>query len=263
MADSHMHRDGADIAYELTGSGPRPAAYSHGVPLSRAAVRDLDLFDFDALARDHRLLTYDHRGHGNSTGRPIPADYHFDNFAADFTALLDVIGITEPLDFAGSSLGADTVLRTALTAPERLRRLVLMIPPVAWSETARQAKQWYFDSADFIEEHGGAAWRARTAQGAPPPIFADYPKYGFTPDVDDTLLPSVLRGVGASDLPEPEAVATIDHPALILTWDTDPLHPVATAEQLRDLLPNARLHVSSTVADIKTWTDRITAFLAE
>lgn len=262
MPDKHFTRDGATIAYELTGSG-RPVAYSHGVPLSRAAVRGLDLFDFDALAENHRLLAYDHRGHGRSTGRAEPADYYFDNFAADFLALLDEVGITEPLDFAGSSLGADTVLRTALAAPERVRRLVLMIPPVAWDEVADRAKQWYFSSADFIEARGGAAWRAEAAQAAPPPIFADYPKFGFTPDVDDALLPSVLRGVGSSDLPDREAIATIDHPALILAWDTDPLHPVTTAETLRDLLPNARLHVSTTVADIKTWTERITGFLAE
>ncbi|ADD44955.1 alpha/beta fold hydrolase [Stackebrandtia nassauensis] len=262
MADSHFTHDNATIAYELKGSG-RPVAYSHGVPLSRAAVRGLDLFDFDALAKQHRLLTYDHRGHGQSTGRPVTEDYRFENFAADFLALLDELGIDEPLDFTGSSLGADTVLRTAITAPHRLRRLVLMIPPVAWDEVADQAKQWYFDTADIIENNGAAAWRKEAANAAPPPIFADYPKFRFTPDVSDALLPSVLRGVGSSDLPEPEAIAGIQHPVLILAWDTDPLHPVATAEKLRELLPHSTLHVSTTVADVKTWTDRITGFLAE
>lgn len=259
--DSYFSRDGARIAYRFTGSGA-PIGYAHGVPLSRAAVRGLDLFDFDALGAGRGLLTYDQRGHGESTGRPVAEDYLFENFTRDLLALLDELDVTEPMDFAGSSLGCDTALRAAIAAPERFRRLVLMIPPVAWDSGAEQAKQWYFDSADGIERLGAAQWREQWAQAAPPPIFADYPKFKFSPDVADELLPSVLRGVGSSDLPPEEAVATLRHPALILTWDTDPLHPVATAERLHELLPGSQLHVSTSVADIKTWTDRITDFVS-
>jgi hypothetical protein len=90
----------------------------------------------------------------------------------------------------------------------------------------------------------------------PLPIFVDYPKSDLTPDVSDELLSSVLRGVGRSDLPTQEAVATVRHPTPILTWDTDPLHPVSTAERLHELIPDSTLHVSTTVADIKTWAER-------
>lgn len=79
--------------------------------------------------------------------------------------------------------------------------------------------------------------------------------------MSDELLPSVLRGVGRSDLPAPDAIATLIHPTLILAWDTDPLHPVSTAERLKELIPGSQLHVSTSVADIKTWTDRITEFV--
>ncbi len=258
-SDSYLTCEGARIAYQYNGSGA-PIGYAHGVPLSRKAVRGLDLFDFDALAAGRHLLTYDQRGHGRSTGRPVAEDYHFDTFARDLLALMDALEISQPMDFAGSSLGCDTALRAAIAAPDRFRRLVLMIPPIAW-DGAEHAKQWYFDSADSIEELGAKQWRAQWALSEPPPIFADYPRYRFDPDVADDLLPAILRGVGASDLPAPAAIATLRHPALILTWDTDPLHPVSTAERLRDLLPHSELHVATSVADIKAWTERITDFV--
>jgi pimeloyl-ACP methyl ester carboxylesterase len=260
VVDSYFTRDGATIAYQFDGSGP-PLGYAHGVPLSRAAVRRLGLLDLDALATGRRLLTYDQRGHGQSTGRSVADDYRFENFARDLLALLDTLDIDEPMDFAGSSLGSDTALRAAIEAPERFRRLVLMIPPVSWETGPGQAKQWYFDTADLIEQRGVAAWRAELAQADPLPIFAGYPDFDLTPDVADELLPSILRGVGKSELPAPDDIATLPHPTLILTWDTDPLHPVSTARRLRELIPDSNLHVSTTVEDIKTWTGRIVDFL--
>lgn len=78
----------------------------------------------------------------------------------------------------------------------------------------------------------------------------------------DDLLPSILRGVGTSDLPAPEEIATLKHPTLILAWDTDPLHPVSTAERLHELIAGSVLHVSRSVDEVKSWTSRAAAFFA-
>jgi pimeloyl-ACP methyl ester carboxylesterase len=258
--DSYFTREGATIAYQYTGSGS-PLGYAHGVFLSRDAVRRLGLFDFDLLGAGRGLLTYDQRGHGRSTGRPVAADYTFDNVAADLLGLLDAAGIDEPIDFAGSSLGVATALRAAVTAPERFRRLVLLIPPVAWESGPDQARQWYTDTADRIEEIGPAAWRAEWAAAEPLPIFADYPKFDLTPEIPDELLAPILRGIGGSDLPAPEELAALRVPTLILTWETDPLHPVATAVRLRDLIPGSELVVAKSVPDIQTWTARTAEFV--
>jgi pimeloyl-ACP methyl ester carboxylesterase len=259
-ADSHFAADGATIAYQVAGSGT-PLGYAHGVFLSRDAVRRMDLFDVEQLGRGRSLLTYDQRGHGHSTGRAIPEDYRFEKVAQDLLGLIDAVGLEQPWDFAGSSLGAATALYAALTAPHRFRRLVLVIPPVAWETGPNQAKQWYFDTADSIEALGPAAWREQWAGTPPLPIFADYPKFDLSPDVADELLPHVLRGVGMSDLPAPEVIATLPHPTLILTWDTDPLHPVSTAQRLHELIPDSTLHVAASVDAVKTWTDRTSDFL--
>ena len=260
MADHHLTRAGATIAYDVTGEGPL-VGYAHGVFLSRAAVRRLELLDLDALGAGRRLLTYDQRGHGHSTGRPVAADHTFANFGEDLLAILDAVDPAGPVDFTGSSLGCAVALHAAIAAPERFRRLVLMIPPVAWETGPHQARQWYTDAADTIDREGAPAWRAQWAAADPLPIFADYPKFDMTPDVDDELLGPILRGIGASDLPAPEAVAAITQPTLILTWDTDPLHPVDTAERLADLIPDARLHVARSAGEVQTWSERIGRFL--
>ncbi|RAS65840.1 pimeloyl-ACP methyl ester carboxylesterase [Lentzea atacamensis] len=261
MQDQYVTRAGAKIAYELSGSGAL-LGYAHGVFLSRKAVRRLHLLDFDALAADRQLLTYDQRGHGNSTGRPVADDYRFENFTLDLLALLDDLDIDEPIDFMGSSLGCDVALRAAIAEPDRFRRLVLIIPPVAWEEGPNQARRWYTDNAEIIESRGAAHWRQEWARREPLPIFADYPAFDLTPDIPDELLAPILRGIGESDLPAPDEIAALRHPALILTWDTDPLHPVSTAERLHELLPESTLHVSTTVPDVQTWTSRITGFLS-
>lgn len=259
--DRYLTRNGATIAYELTGSG-RPVGYAHGVFLSRDAVRQMEVFDFDTIGRGRSLLTYDQRGHGRSTGRPVADDYRFANVGDDLLGLLDAADIDEPMDFTGSSLGVATALYATLAAPERFRRLVLVIPPVAWETGPQPARQWYLDTADVIESRGATAWRKEWASAPPLPIFADYPKFDLTPDVADELLPHILRGIGMSDLPDPDRLATLSQPTLILVWDRDPLHPVATAQRLHETIPDSTLHVAHTVEDVKTWTQRTLDFLA-
>jgi pimeloyl-ACP methyl ester carboxylesterase len=80
-------------------------------------------------------------------------------------------------------------------------------------------------------------------------------------DIDEALLPTVLRGAAASDLPSPDAVAALRQPALILAWDGDPGHPVSTAERLRELIPDSTLEIARTPEALRTWGDRTVRFL--
>ena len=72
----------------------------------------------------------------------------------------------------------------------------------------------------------------------------------------------MLRGVGLSDLPAPAELTTLERPTLILAWDTDPLHPVSTAERLHRLIPDSTLHIARTVDEVKTWTQRTADFFS-
>lgn len=259
MTDQWVRRPDADLAYDESGTGPT-IGYSHGILVSRASEAALGLIDWAPLADHRRLVRYDARGHGESTGRPVPEDYTWRYLAGDLVAVIDQVHGQQPVDWIGASMGCGTLLWAATAAPQRFHRLVLEIPPTTGPTRVAQAG-WYRDSADLIERDGAATWIAGMRAVDPPPIFADLPGFGITVDIAEPLLPSALRGAALSDLPATEQLARLSHPTLILSWDTDPVHPVSTAEYLAGTLPDARLHVSKTVDDIRTWPERIGAFL--
>src|SRR5690242_2196829 len=56
-----------------------------------------------------RVITYDHRGHGKSTGAPMPT-YEVAQLADDLADVLTAMQITGPLTLAGHSMGGMTAL---------------------------------------------------------------------------------------------------------------------------------------------------------
>ena len=52
-------------------------------------------------------------------------------------------------------------------------------------------------------------------------------------------------------------------PTLILAWQDDPEHPVATAQVLADTMLQADLRIASDVADTKAWPTTVAEFLAD
>lgn len=258
--------DGVRLAYELTEgrTGRRePLVYAHGLFGSRAADDESQLVDWHAVTRrtGHRLLRYDARAHGESTGRPDPADYTYPVLAADLLALLDRLGATGPVAAAGASMGCATVLTAAVRAPKRFSRLVLLIPPTAWDTRPEQATA-YRRLAALTERHGVPALTAALAAGPAPAWRRDAAGPAPAPSIAPPLLPAVLRGVAATDLPAPADLAALTQPTLILAWDDDPGHPRATAERLAALLPAAELHLARDAAAFATWGDRAARFLA-
>ncbi len=56
-----------------------------------------------------RIISYDHRGHGDSAAAPMHT-YHIDQLAADLADLLVTLGVTGPLTLAGHSMGGMVAL---------------------------------------------------------------------------------------------------------------------------------------------------------
>jgi len=251
---------GAEIASSDRGSGPL-TVYAHGLTASRAVDQRLGWMDWSPLvASGRRLIAYDARGHGASGGSPASELYTWPHLAGDLLDLLDAWGAQNPVSAIGSSMGTGTILHAALRAPERFDRLVLTAPPTAWETRAAQAGM-YLTAADMVDQRGIGFFAELAGQAPRPAVFADLAEYPPTPDVPADLLPSVLRGAAASDLPDRDALRGVVQPTLILAWADDPGHPVSTAERLADLLPDARLEVAHTPADLRRWGDLAAAFL--
>ncbi|MBO0777642.1 MAG: alpha/beta fold hydrolase [Ktedonobacteraceae bacterium] len=259
-ATEFIEINGMRLAYSQTGSGPL-AIYAHGLTLSRASDRRLGLLDFSPIAADHHLIAYDARGHGESGVSRNPEDYTWPSLADDLLALADRFSADQPISAIGTSMGTGTILHAVVKAPNRFGRLVLTAPPTAWEARANQAEV-YERMAAILETSSSEAAAAVFSQIPAPSIFADVSGYLSEPDVQPAVLPTVLRGAGRSNLPSREQLARITQPTLILSWATDPTHPVAVAEELARMIPGARLHVSTTAADVRTWGERAAAFLA-
>jgi 3-oxoadipate enol-lactonase len=262
--DAYLDRPGARIAY--SSSGPSGAAQAlvvtHALLTSREWEAQAGVLDWSPVEdAGSRLVRYDSRGHGESSGEPVAEHYRWTSTAQDLLAVADAVSSDRPVDALAESTGCGIQLWAAIAAPERFRRLVLVIPPTRGEARAEQA-QLYLGAASMIEVLGIDAWRRLVTAARPAPILqaGGWPRVAQIA-VPDDLLPAVLRGAAASTFPDDDALRSIEQPTLILAWDTDPSHPVETAEYLAERLPNSTLEVATTPDAIRTWGRRAAAFL--
>jgi pimeloyl-ACP methyl ester carboxylesterase len=234
--------------------------WGHGFASSRAQESRGALLDFGELTRRHRVVRWDARGHGDSAGGLDPSEYTWDNLGRDLLALADALQVPRFVA-SGVSMGTATALHAAAQAPDRVVGLVLALPPTAYETRAAQADEYRL-GAELVEQQGVDRYVERAnAEPVPEILRAVASGFEFTPAVTPERLPAVLRGAGASDLPPPEAVRELGVPALVLAWDADPGHPLATAERLAELL-DAELHVARRLRDVTQWTRLVDGFLS-
>lgn len=255
---------GVDLAVEDTGTGT-PVLWGHGLTSSMAAEAAMGMGVADLPGDRYRLIRYDARGHGESGATADPADYAYPSLAADQLALADALGLDRFVS-GGMSMGTGTALHVAVTAPDRVQALVLGIPPTAW-EGRRARGATYQDRGRVIREEGLAAFVDGAMAEPLAPIFepfADLVRDGIRAryeGYDPAVLAPLLNGVGGSDLPEPDAIAALRMPVLVLAWQGDPVHPEATAERLAELLPQAELVTAAALREVFTWSARVVEFL--
>ena len=113
------------------GIGPAVVAF-HGLGGTKGSF----LLTVAALAERFRVIAVDLPGFGDSD-KPIGAAYDAPFFAAAMIDLLDALEL-ERADLIGNSLGGRVALEVALLDPERVGRLVLLAPSLAW----RRSRRW-------------------------------------------------------------------------------------------------------------------------
>jgi non-heme chloroperoxidase len=114
-----------EIHYEDHGIG-QPVVLIHGYPLNGASWEKQERV---LLHGDHRVITYDRRGFGKSSQPTVGYDY--DTFAADLSALLEQLDLTDVV-LVGFSMGTGEVVRYLSTyGSGRVTKAVLIgtIPP--------------------------------------------------------------------------------------------------------------------------------------
>jgi pimeloyl-ACP methyl ester carboxylesterase len=116
-------RTAGGTAYELIGPEDADAVVLiHGVGLSR----QMWVESLPAFAADHRVVTYDIYGHGDSD--PLPAEASLTVFSEQIVELLDTVGIKRAA-IVGFSIGGMINRRFVLDHPERVSSLVVLNSP--------------------------------------------------------------------------------------------------------------------------------------
>lgn len=263
-----QRQGGIDLVVRKTGEGI-PFVWGHSLMGSMQADDGAALWDWQAVAGSAQVIRYDARGHGRSGGSHSPEDYRWPELAAEMLA----VGKRALRDsewqrcvLGGISMGAATALEAAAQRPGETAGMILVIPPTAWETRPRQAAiyrrlAWVsgmLGAAPFhllnllpvpVREDGRSRLSLHVARG----LARTNPR----------CLQAALRGAALSDMRDPAMLAKVDVPTLILAWEDDPAHPVSTAEELADCLPDVRALVVSDPRDISDWQPVIVDFLKE
>lgn len=111
---------GARLHYEVTGAGPA-LVLIHGSATDSGTWSGI----VESLAGDHRVVTYDRRGYGQSTHEPV-RDHRV--HTRDFIAVLEQV-VREPAKVVGWSAGGNIALAAAVERPDLIDELVVIEPP--------------------------------------------------------------------------------------------------------------------------------------
>ena len=113
----------ASMRYVRTGQRGRPVLLLHEMGGSLESWNPV----IDLMPPDQQVLRCDMRGAGGS--EKIRAETSCEELADDIVALLDHLGITEPIDVAGCAIGGCLALTLAARHPGRVHRLAPINPP--------------------------------------------------------------------------------------------------------------------------------------
>lgn len=251
--------------------------WAHGLLSSMAAEDATGWYDWPAAAAAMRLIRYDAVGHGRSAAPESPAQCEWRALGDDMLAVADVADVADQADTArfiagGASMGGMTALHAALASPARVQALVLVSPPSLWE--ARVAQKAHYQAVARAGRVAGgeamATWMAATVSRT----FSAFPAEAMAAilagvdvgvrHIAGPTLWALLRGASQSDLPPREALAALaSMPTLIVAWEGDATHPLASAEELHRLLPASQLFIARDHAQFTTIGQRIRQFAAE
>jgi pimeloyl-ACP methyl ester carboxylesterase len=152
------------------GSGP-PVVMIHGIASSSVTFERL----VPLVEPYHRVISIDLLGFGESPA-PEEATYTIAEHEAALARTIDSLHLREPFVLVGHSMGSLIASRYAALHPRRLRKLVLVSPPVYLPTSTiavgreAAAQGLYFRAYEFLRENPAFTIRAAAALARLSPI---------------------------------------------------------------------------------------------
>jgi pimeloyl-ACP methyl ester carboxylesterase len=249
MTDSFAEINGLRLRYRLAGDGPL-ALFGHGLLGCIEQIEEQAPGLLPQLHRDVRLLVYDARGHGQSSGPEDSAHYTWETLGLDMCGFIEHAG-EESAILGGASMGAAAALWAGVERPEAVRALVLMLPPPLGFPEMRGPDELQalavLDMLAAAVQNFGLEKTVEIARGFP----------GFAPTPEEAelrarwllaqnplALTHAIRGLVQAPIHDPERYREIKAPMLVLAQEGDGLHPIRAARLLAEKVPHARLAVA-------------------
>ena len=214
--------NGVSVYYEDTGSDLPVVVLSHGF------LMDHEMFapQVDALRSTHRVVTWDERGFGGTLANE---EFTYWDSAKDVLGLMDFLGIDSAV-IGGMSQGGFLSLRVALTAPERVRGLILLDTQAGLEEPG--SDDGYMLMHDTWMEHGPEPVQEFIASlilgpGEWPEWFAKWAVLN-----KESFSRAFRCLLHRDDITS--RLGSISCPALVVHGDADVAIPLSKAEALRD-----------------------------
>ena len=237
--------DGTHYVYLEGGSG-EPLMMLHGFGANKDGFDRVAKF----LTPKYRVIIPDHIGFGESA-HPTDADYSPKEQAERLHLLLTSLGFKD-IHLAGSSMGGQIALSYAAFYRAEVKSLWLLDTAGIWSAPASELRK-------TIEETGTNPLLVRTEDEFAqlfPWVMAEPP---FIPGpIMNVIAQERIRNYDleqriftqiASDSVE-ERIRGLETPTLIVWGDKDRTINVATAEVLRDLLPNSQVVIQPNIGHL-------------
>jgi proline iminopeptidase len=281
IEEGTLEINGASLFYKTMGSGD-PIVVLHGGP--GFDHRQFLPYIWE-LASRHKVILYDQRGTGLSSG-PIDADsISLDTFIADLDGIREAFGI-ERMNLLGHSWGGILAMNYGLRHQDRLKSLIICSATA--SEDAFEVMRETYEANRLPEdtERIREIYTSDEFQNGDPKAIESFWRIFFKPYFADQSLVSgldlnftentiknvetvarlLLESIGGFDLHKD--LKAIRVPTLIIHGDSDPM-PVECAERIHRSIDGSELVITENsghwifVDATETFTSSILDFLAK
>lgn len=235
------------IAWEATGAGS-PVLLIHGLGYARWGWEPI----MGGLSARHRMISFDNRGIGASDVPPGP--YTMADMAADALAVLDAAGV-DRADVVGTSLGGMVAQELAVTAPDRVERLVLLCTTPGFSAelpVPAGTRQLMVEAATLPPAVALRRFVVNALGEAPDPGIVERILAYRLAAPQDPAGWAAQAAAGAS-FQLGDRGPLIGAPTLVVTGSADRVVDPSSSEVLARLIPGARLEVIDGAGHLFFW----------
>jgi pimeloyl-ACP methyl ester carboxylesterase len=230
---------------------------------------------FAALSEEHRVVAFDHRGHGESDKPDDQRAYSLDRMAVDAACVADAYDLHD-LRILGHSMGGMIMRRFLLTHPDRARAVVFMdtsagAPPGSHTELVAMASEVVLAGGftalkqltDELDLLGSEAYQRVLAER---PGFAEYAEYKW--HVQSPVMWTAMMHEIVTQPDQLAGLANLRVPTLGIVGDQDSMFLKPMAEIVATV-PGAELVVipdaghSPQFENPEAWIAAMLGFLSE